>query len=174
VVNAAAVIAVAKMLGVPDQEIFRRLKSFVFPKGRLNIVTVGKTRFIDDSYNANPLSLQHALDAFASFKTHGRRVMVLGDMLELGSLEDQYHVEAGHRVAAIADIFIAVGRKAMLAAESARNKGMDKKCIFTCHSSVEARELLFARLGLASDDVVLLKGSRGMKLDTILEKNKDR
>ncbi len=170
VYNAAAVIAAARILGVPDRSIFRRLKSFVPPKGRMHLVTVGKVRFIDDSYNANPMSLQHALEALGSMKTHGRKIMVLGDMLELGHGEDKFHIEAGGRIADIADIFVAVGRKAMLAAEAAVDRGMDKRCVYNCPSSAQAKDVLFGRLELNKDDLVLLKGSRGMKLDSIIEK----
>jgi UDP-N-acetylmuramoyl-tripeptide--D-alanyl-D-alanine ligase len=170
VYNAAAAIAAAKILGVTDRNIFRRLKSFVPLKGRMHMVTVGKVRFIDDSYNANPLSLQHALDALGSIKTHGRKIMVLGDMLELGHGEDKFHIEAGGRIADIADIFVAVGRKAMLAAEAAVSRGMDKRCVYNCRSSSQAKDVLFGRLELKKDDLVLLKGSRGMKLDSIIEK----
>lgn len=165
--NALAAIAVARLFGLSYSRIALRLSSFVFPEGRLNTVERGRIKFIDDTYNANPLSLKEALAAFAKLPVRGRKIVVMGDMLELGVKEDFFHLEAGRQIARACDCFIGVGRRSMLAVSSAKAAGLKNDNIFSCSTAQEARDILFKRIAVTGDDVVLVKGSRSMKMEQV-------
>lgn len=168
--NALAAIAVARLFGMGYKEIARRLVSFNFPEGRLKSRELNNIRFIDDTYNSNPLSLKQALEALNSLEVTGRKIFVMGDMLELGKQEKLFHRQAGRKVAEVCDAFVAVGRLSGLAAEAAKNSGFDIKNIFTCRTPLEAREILFNKISPGEGDVVLIKGSRRIRLEEVFRK----
>ena len=168
--NALAAIAVSRMLGCSYSSISRRLATFVFPSGRLKLVKSKGITFIDDSYNANPVSFEEALDPLSKFSAQGRRILVMGDMLELGRSAKMFHRRIGRRVARICDAFIGVGNLSKLTAEEAHKSGMDKGCIFTCENSAQARDLLFRKLKPYRWDLILVKGSRLMKMEEVFKK----
>jgi UDP-N-acetylmuramoyl-tripeptide--D-alanyl-D-alanine ligase len=118
---------------------------------------------LDDTYNASPQSTMAALNLLEELD--GRKVAVLGDMLELGQYESQGHEMVGIRVAEVADILITVGRRAHTIARSARVNGMPNNQITEVEETAEAIEVL--RQKLHPEDVVLIKGSRGMQMDSI-------
>jgi UDP-N-acetylmuramoyl-tripeptide--D-alanyl-D-alanine ligase len=167
--NALAAISVSRVLGLGYSVIAARLKNFVFPGGRLTLRQVADTCFIDDTYNANPVSLAQAIEALRSSQATGRRVLVMGDMLELGSLTEGFHRDAGRMAAGSCDIFITVGKCSLAAASAAISQGFNKDNVFTCQTSAQAKDVLFNTVAVRKDDIVLLKGSRGMKLEKILE-----
>ncbi len=169
VYNALAAIAVSRLLGCSYSSISRRLATFVFPSGRLRLVKSKGITFIDDSYNANPVSFEEALGALSKFSAKGRRILVMGDMLELGKSARMFHRRIGNRVARICDAFIGVGNLSKLTAEEARRSGMDKGRIFTCENSAQARDLLFRNLRPYPRDLILVKGSRLMKMEEVLK-----
>ncbi len=115
---------------------------------------------LDDSYNAAPISVLAALDVLA--RHGGRRVAILGDMLELGELEAEAHQRVGRRAAAAADVLIAVGPRGRIIGEAAQSAGL--------------RDVHFAQAGSAVDfhpqpgDLVLVKGSHGMRLDLLADR----
>lgn len=167
--NALAAISVSRILGIGYSMISARLKSFTFPGGRLTLRQVADTCFIDDTYNANPVSLAQAMDALRLSQAGGRRVLVMGDMLELGSQTAGFHRDAGRIAAQSCDIFITVGTRSLAAARAAISHGLNKDNVFTCETSAQAKDVLFNTVVVRKDDIVLLKGSRGMKLEKILE-----
>jgi UDP-N-acetylmuramoyl-tripeptide--D-alanyl-D-alanine ligase len=148
----------------------KRLAAFTIPTGRLNLIELNGIRFIDDTYNANPLSLGAALDVLGNLKTRGRKILVMGDMLELGSRSRFFHRKAGTELAGICDIFVGVGKMTHLAAERAREAGLERGNIFTCNSSLEARDILYKIILPKKEDVVLVKGSRSMRMEEVLKK----
>ncbi|MBM3246278.1 MAG: UDP-N-acetylmuramoyl-tripeptide--D-alanyl-D-alanine ligase [Candidatus Omnitrophica bacterium] len=166
--NALVAIAVARIFGMGYKDIAGRLATFEFPAGRLKLVTLKKTRFIDDTYNCNPFSLKQALDTLANLQTRGRKIFVMGDMLELGSNEESFHCQVGGALKDICDVFIAVGRLSRLAAAEAKARGFNLESIFTCESTEEARDILFNKISAGPDDLVLVKGSRLMKMEEII------
>jgi UDP-N-acetylmuramoyl-tripeptide--D-alanyl-D-alanine ligase len=168
VYNALLAIACGRILGLRYNDIARMLARFKPPEKRLNLVNLKGVSFINDCYNANPLSLGLALDVFNSFKACGRKIAVIGDMLELGSREKTFHIQAGRRLSGICDYLICVGKRSRFTAASAEKAGLSCDSIFTCESSSEAREVLFGKLSPVSGDVVLLKGSRAMKLEEVI------
>jgi UDP-N-acetylmuramoyl-tripeptide--D-alanyl-D-alanine ligase len=98
----------------------------------------------------------------------GRKIFVMGDMLELGEKEEFFHRQAGFRIAKVCDVFIAVGELSKATAHKAHKCGFNEKNLFVCSTSKEAREILFNRVVAGPRDVVLVKGSRSMKMEEVL------
>jgi UDP-N-acetylmuramoyl-tripeptide--D-alanyl-D-alanine ligase len=142
------------------------LERFRSLPGRLALATVaGGIRVLDDSYNANPASLQAALETLAALREGGRTLAVLGDMLELGEREAELHAEAGRAAARLGiDVLIGVGP---LTTEhlvgAARDAGL-ARAVAARDAEEAARRV--RELG-AAGDVVLVKASRGMRLERV-------
>jgi UDP-N-acetylmuramoyl-tripeptide--D-alanyl-D-alanine ligase len=161
---AAAATGVAFGLGLP--EMARGLGTARPIKGRCVWREAGGVHILDDSYNANPVSLRAALEAVAARRGGRRLVVVLGDMLELGEIADEAHRDAGRQVAALeVDEFVGVGLRARLAVEEARARGLGEAHHVTTFEDTVAH--LLKRL--AAGDVVLIKGSRGMRLERVVD-----
>lgn len=119
---------------------------------------------LDDSYNASPESTLAALNLLNDLEGH--HIAVLGEMLELGQYERQGHEMVGLRAAEVAERIIAVGERARILADAARNAGMSKACITWVADVPQAIEVLVAEL--KEDDIVLVKGSHGLRMDRIV------
>ncbi len=119
---------------------------------------------LDDTYNASPESTLAALNLLAELE--GRKVAVLGDMLELGPYEKQGHEMVGLRAAQVADALVTVGTRGHMIATAARRAGLRSGNVTECESTDEA----IAHLGktLNEKDVVLVKGSHGIRMDRIV------
>jgi len=167
--NALAAIVVARIFGIAYKDIILRLNSFDFPQSRLKFRELNSIKFIDDTYNSNPLSLTQALNVLANFRTAGRKIFVMGDMLELGSYKKSFHYQAGQDAAGCCDVLITVGNLSKLAAKAAKASRFDTKNIFICQTITEARKILFNKLSLKKGDLVLVKGSRLMKMEDIFK-----
>jgi UDP-N-acetylmuramoyl-tripeptide--D-alanyl-D-alanine ligase len=167
VYNAMAAIAVCRIFGIGYDEIRKGLSSFEFPRGRLKFVDLGKDiNIVDDTYNSNPSSLQAALTALEAYRNKGRKIFVMGDMLELGESEKFFHTQAANAAARFCDTLITVGNLSSSAARKIAATSGEIK-IFTCLSSAEASDVLFDKVSPGKDDIVLVKGSRAMKMDQI-------
>ncbi len=169
VYNGLAAVSCARILGLSYDEIAVSLADFEFPSGRLKLRKFNSAQFIDDTYNSSPASLKHALYALEDFPAQGAKIVIMGDMMELGEDKEEFHYEAGIHIARVCDKFIAVGKLSKVAAEAARQSGFDTNNIYGCGSSEEAREILFNKIGPNKNDVVLVKGSRIMHLEKIFE-----
>lgn len=167
--NSLAAIAVARIFSIGYKELKNRMIKFEFPKGRLKMGRLGQAKVIDDTYNSNPASLRQALNTLDNFKTRGRKIFIMGDMMELGEKTESFHHRIADGLKDICDIFISVGSLSRLTADSAGKDGFDRRNIFRCQSSLKAREILFKEINLRKDDVVLVKGSRRMKMEEILK-----
>ncbi|MGQ9516041.1 MAG: UDP-N-acetylmuramoyl-tripeptide--D-alanyl-D-alanine ligase [Anaerolineae bacterium] len=119
---------------------------------------------LDDTYNASPASSLAALNLLAELD--GRRIAVLGDMLELGDYEEVGHRKVGLRARDVAAKLIAVGWRARLIAEEALSAGMPAADVYSVDTNQEAIELL--RSIVQPGDIILVKGSRGMKMEEIV------
>jgi murE/murF fusion protein len=166
--NALAAAAVGYRLGLTAEEIREGLESFNPDKGRMNILKTNKgIHIIDDTYNANPDSMGAAIRTLKILKGNNRGILVAGDMLELGE-----HAESMHRmlgsIAAKSDIskIYVTGQFADAVAAGARDENMNSGNIFT-GTKEEITERITDRL--SSGDWVLVKGSRGMAMETIVE-----
>jgi len=169
VYNALAAIAVCRILGVDYLKIAQRLENFKFPKGRLNLIGFKGFNFIDDTYNSNPLSLEMALATLNSVKCSGKKVLVMGDMLELGNQKELLHRQIARSITNTCDLLVTVGNLAKITAQEAQNLGFATKNIFSCSSALEARDLLFNKIVLDPKDMILVKGSRSMKMEEVFK-----
>ncbi len=169
VYNALAAVSCARVMGLSYEEISRGLAGFEFPAGRLKLRKTDKTQFIDDTYNSSPVSLKQALYTLEDFPAMGAKIVIMGDMMELGEDKEEFHYEAGKHIGRVCDKFIAVGRLSKVAAAAARHAGFNINNIFSCESSDEAREILFNKIAPDKNDVVLVKGSRSMKMERIFD-----
>ena len=123
---------------------------------------------IDDSYNANPESLRAALQSLSRLATRGRSVAVLGDMGELGESARAAHEDAGRWVAELGiDLLFAFGERASCVADAARAAGMGSADIHTGNDHAEIGRRI--RKLLEPDDWVLVKGSRAMRMERIID-----
>jgi len=166
--NALAAIAVGRICGLSYAKIRARLAAFKFPKGRLNLVKFKGLRFIDDTYNSNPLSLKAALEAFNTANCSGRKILIMADMLELGKQKELLHRQIAWSITNTCDLLIAVGSLARITASAARENGMPAKHIFCCANALQARDLLFKKIFPKAGDLILVKGSRSMKMEKVL------
>ena len=119
---------------------------------------------LDDTYNASPESTLAALNLLEELD--GRKVAVLGDMLELGPYEKQGHEMVGVRAAEIASRLVLVGERSLIMADAARQAGLAPHNIHWFGTTQEAVD--FLRLNLGQGDVVLVKGSHSMRMDRIV------
>lgn len=119
---------------------------------------------LDDSYNSNPDSAVAALNLLKDMD--GNRIAVLGDMLELGSYEQQGHARVGERVAQVCDQLVAVGPRGKIIAETAQSSGMNPKKVHWFPEVPQVTEFLQQKL--QKGDVVLVKGSLGMDMSRIV------
>ncbi len=168
VANAVAASAAAVVLGCGLDQVKQALEAFPPVAMRSQLLHGYGAAILNDAYNANPASMQAALLVLEQFETDGERIAVLGDMLELGAAEHQAHREVGERMAQIpAGRLIAVGPRARLIAEGALSSGMSRERVSICQTTGEAVEVL--RGLVKRGDVVLVKGSRGMHLERVIE-----
>jgi UDP-N-acetylmuramoyl-tripeptide--D-alanyl-D-alanine ligase len=119
---------------------------------------------LDDTYNASPESMLAALNLLAELGGH--KVAVLGDMLELGQYEKQGHEMVGVRAAEVADTLVTVGRRGHIIATAARRAGLGSRRITEFENHDEA--IAHLRKSLTKEDVVLVKGSHGIRMDRIV------
>lgn len=168
---ALAAIAVGEIAGVSKENIRNGLAAAQNPHGRLNLIKLGDINIIDDSYNSNPVALTNSLELTQIFK-HSRLICVLGDMKELGDQSAYYHLLSGIEVANLEFAFlIAVGEMSMYFKEGALKGGMEERKIFEVQDWKEAEKIL--RELLLPNDIVLIKGSRTLELDKIIDKLKE-
>ena len=157
--------AVGLVEGLSWQEILDGLKAVGATQLRLVAVTGPEGSVIlDDTYSASPESMVAALNLLNELE--GRRVAVLGDMLELGSYEEIGHRLVGRRARDVADLLVTVGPLARLIASEAREAGLPAEAVVELENSQAAIE--FLRQNIRRGDVVLLKGSQGVMLDRVV------
>ncbi len=168
VLNGLAALAVGWRLGIEPEAMARGLASFRPSAMRMHFVKAsGGFTLIDDTYNANPASVRCAIDAALQHAGQRRVIAILGDMLELGDSAAAGHAELGE-YAASAGVsgLVTVGSLAALAAQGAVRAGLDPRRCRACDDNVSAAR---AATEMAdADDVILVKGSRGMRMEQIV------
>ncbi|HPS20024.1 MAG TPA: UDP-N-acetylmuramoyl-tripeptide--D-alanyl-D-alanine ligase [Candidatus Omnitrophota bacterium] len=166
--NATAAIAVARYFGVEPEAINERLKTATLPKMRLEKVKINGIVFINDSYNANPVSFESAIETLSDIKTKGKKWVIAGNMLELGGQSADFHRKLGMRIAARKfDMLVTLGDIAADIAQGALSAGMDEKKVYMKNGHAEIYEHI--KRTAEPGDVILLKGSRGAKMEEILK-----
>ncbi len=144
------------------------LSEHVPPPGRMRIMQGLKdTTIIDDSYNASPVAMYEALETLKELKTTGRKIAVLGDMMELGKYSTDEHKNTGKIATGICDILITVGVRSRFIAESALDNGLGDENIIQFEDSQKAGKQL--EILLQKGDIVLVKGSQSVRMERVVE-----
>jgi UDP-N-acetylmuramoyl-tripeptide--D-alanyl-D-alanine ligase len=166
VTNALAAAGVGVALGLSLDRIAQGLEAARPAKGRCVWRRAGALRILDDTYNANPVSVLAALDTLETSAGGMRRVVVLGDMLELGPSAEAEHRAIGRAVAASgAAEFVGLGRSCRTAVETAREAGLAE----SHHADTFEDTVAHLLKRLAPGDAVLVKGSRGMRMERVVD-----
>jgi UDP-N-acetylmuramoyl-tripeptide--D-alanyl-D-alanine ligase len=165
--NALAAFVCGELLGVEREKIREALEEYSPSELRMELVKIGGIRIINDAYNANPVSMKNALLTLDRMENKGRKIAVLGDMLELGEKEIDFHKEIGSFVAqSKVDLLLTVGELSNLIASQALNSRMDNKNIISFHNNSDLSSYL--KENLVDGDLILFKGSRKMKLEEVV------
>jgi UDP-N-acetylmuramoyl-tripeptide--D-alanyl-D-alanine ligase len=174
VYNALCAIAVGLAMNMEVERIKRGLAKFVPGKMRMEIFdTEDGIRVINDSYNANPDSTSAAIEVLKDMPCKGRRILILGDMLELGDYSEAGHRKVGEKAAeSKIDIIISIGEKAKDISKGALDKGMREEQIYHFMDNKTAISKLPSIL--LPGDTVLIKGSRIMKLEELADSLRER
>ncbi|MBI5902354.1 MAG: UDP-N-acetylmuramoyl-tripeptide--D-alanyl-D-alanine ligase [Deltaproteobacteria bacterium] len=164
VMNGAAAIASTLHLDVSGDEIREGLRAFTPASGRMSTVKIGALTVLDDTYNANPTSVAASLETLSTAK--GRKVAILGDMLELGDASGPEHRKIGRLAGSLgADAIVAIGEWSRAICDGAVEAGLK-----SVHAFKDKREAIEGIEGLLREgDTVLVKGSRGMRLEEVVD-----
>lgn len=167
--SALAAVAVGRLFGLAPTDIAAGLANFEPAPMRCEIVPCGDATIINDSYNASPSAMRAALELLRDFDTSGRRIFVCGDMRELGDASPQWHEKLGQEVVTLcgADRLVACGEMAAHVVAGACGAGMPFRNVVACESASEALPTL--RRWLRPGDVALVKGSRAMRMEQLIE-----
>jgi UDP-N-acetylmuramoyl-tripeptide--D-alanyl-D-alanine ligase len=161
--NLLAAIATARCAGISWDGIERGVRA-VRPAYHRGVIVEWKNATIyDDTYNSNPYALGRALELMAQADVTGRRIAVIGDMLELGEQELQFHRDSGANIPRTVDVVCGVGTRSRALLDGARAAGFEESQLrhFTDAEAAGA----FLRAFVQPGDLVLIKGSRGVGLD---------
>lgn len=166
--NALGAASIAAALGIPIEQIAEGLSDFQPLSQRTQILKTKGITLIFDAYNANPASVEAALDLLAEHPQNtGKRIALLADMLQLGDTSEEAHYTIGLSVATHGiDALIALGQYAETLASGARAGGLTESAI-SVHPDFRHLQTTLNE-GLQSGDILLVKGSRGMKLERVL------
>ena len=161
--------AVVLATGSSPLQLTQAFETHDFPKGRMNIIEgYHSSTIIDDSYNASPVAMEQAFRMIETLETKGRKIAILGDMLDLGRHSLEEHTRLGEFAGRIFDMMITVGIRARDMREAAVKSGMNPDNIVCFDTSEEAGD--YARKIVAKDDVVFIKGSQGVRMERAAEK----
>lgn len=162
--NALAALAAGFVLGYTPQEMQMGLRRLAVTKMRYEVHKVGAWTFINDAYNASPSSMAAALETTANLY-EGRKIAVLGDMLELGDAAEEAHRRIGRRAAELGfAALVTYGPQSRWIHTAAEAAG----CPVCCHAETHEAAAEHLRSLLRDGDTVLFKGSRGMKMEAVI------
>lgn len=163
--DALAAYAAASRMGLEPDVCAKALSQYKSTGMRQNVVHKNGCTFIEDCYNASPDSMKASLEMFQQYPVKGRKFALLGDMLELGSIEQQAHEQVGVWAAesGICQL-VAVGNASKAMVQAAQQKGL---CAVHCDTHQQAAETLAQQM--KPGDALLAKASRGIKLETVLQ-----
>ena len=165
--NALAAVAVGLVHGIAPAAIRTQLRGVRLPSLRMQRVAFRGITLLLDCYNANPASLAAGVDELVERPAQGRRILVAGDMLELGPRSEAFHREAGRRIGARVDALWCVGQSARHLLEGALEAGLPQESAFWSATVDEA--IAAPRVCPRRGDVALLKASRGMRLERLAD-----
>jgi UDP-N-acetylmuramoyl-tripeptide--D-alanyl-D-alanine ligase len=165
--QAVSAIACAHELGCDLLESIREISGYVTPPGRLSFLEgMNNSVIIDDTYNSSPVAMEAAIKVLKEFEGK-RKIAVIGDMLELGKFTEEEHRLIGENMYKVTDVLVTVGPRAKFIAEGAIEKGFTKKNIHILDSSETV--IKFLEEIVEGGDIILVKGSQGMRLERVVE-----
>ncbi|MFH0732215.1 MAG: UDP-N-acetylmuramoyl-tripeptide--D-alanyl-D-alanine ligase [Candidatus Omnitrophota bacterium] len=163
--NALAAVCACSALGIDIKTARNALMDFKLAKMRFDICRIKGISIINDAYNSNPSSMKAAIEGICAFKTKGRRIVACADMLELGKDASKLHYQTGQMIAKRGiDILVTVGRHSLDMAKGARAAGIKEVRSFQDNESAASFLLDISK----SDDTILVKGSRSMKMEELI------
>jgi len=166
--SALVAIAVAHEVGCDLLASISSVSEFTTPPGRLSLIEgINHSIILDDTYNASPVAMEAALETL-DVMVGKRKIAVLGDMLELGKFTDEAHRTIGVKASNIAHVLVLVGPRSKFIGNGALESGFAKKDIFHFDTSDMVGEYLAEHI--KKGDIVLLKGSQGIRLEKAVEK----
>jgi UDP-N-acetylmuramoyl-tripeptide--D-alanyl-D-alanine ligase len=167
--SALAAVAVGRLMGLDEAEIAAALARFEPVPMRCEVIQRRGATIINDAYNSNPTAMRAALELLRDFDALGRRIVVFGDMAELGAESARLHRELGREVFALAraDLLIACGRYAREVVAGAREAGMIQSKTIYCLETEQS--LPYLGQTIQPGDAVLIKGSRMMEMERIVD-----
>jgi UDP-N-acetylmuramoyl-tripeptide--D-alanyl-D-alanine ligase len=165
---ALSAIAAGIEMGMNLVEASRALTNFSSPCGRMNLIQgIKNSLLIDDTYNASPVSTGAAIETMGEIDSN-RKIVVLGDMLELGEETEEGHEKIAKKFLEIkGDIFLAVGTRMQFAVSELIKNNFNESNIFSFRNSLEAGKKL--QEILQEGDLVLIKGSQGARMEKVVE-----
>ena len=168
----AAAIAVASSFGISHQLLLEGIAALKPVAMRGRVFECKGVTIWDDSYNSNPHALSSILESVARLNGFRRKVLALGEMLELGPTAAELHRQAGWQVAEVQPaLLVTVGENAFHFGEGAREKGYPSRQICHFQDSLQAAEFLAGEI--RGGDLLLVKGSRGARMEGVVEKIKE-
>lgn len=166
--NALAAVAVGLEFGITLDKIKIALQNVKLPSKRMECLKRNNITILNDSYNANPDSTKAALEVLSKMKSSGKKICVFGDMLELGDLALKEHEKVGESLKDYAvNVLLAYGPNSAAAVQAVKKA---KSKIFAQHFANKNDLVLILKEMLQEGDVLLIKGSRGMKMEEILDR----
>jgi UDP-N-acetylmuramyl pentapeptide synthase len=164
-----AAVAVVNVLGQSVLQMTEAFEVHDYPRGRMNIIE-GRfgTTIVDDTYNASPVAMEEAFKTIEGLTVTGRKIGVLGDMLELGKHSLDEHHRLGAYAAKVFDELVLVGIRARDMKESAEKEGFDMQNIAVFDTAEQAGE--HVRSVMKKGDLVFVKGSQGMRMERAVER----
>jgi UDP-N-acetylmuramoyl-tripeptide--D-alanyl-D-alanine ligase len=158
---------IAKRFGIPLGRAAQLLEATTKTKGRMRLLRgIKNTTIIDDTYNSSPKAVIHALKNLEKVQTTGKKIAVLGDMLDLGKFTTDEHYKIGKDVHTHCHLLFLVGKRSLEIGEGARDAGMKEENIFHYDSSSLVSEDL--KNLLEEEDVILVKGSQSMRMEKVV------
>ncbi len=168
VYSALASLALGAYLKLNIVDMVGRLSLHESPPGRMRVIAgIKGSTIIDDTYNSSPVAAEGAVTVLNNIKTKGKRIAVLGDMLELGKFTIDEHKKLGQLVGSFADLLLAIGPRAKYIVEGAIENDMSEKNIIEFDDARTAGKYLEDIVG--AGDIILVKGSQGMRMERAVE-----
>ncbi len=161
-------LAIARELEIPIATAIEALQHVKLPKGRMRILSgMNGSIIIDDTYNASPKATEHGLQTLDEIETKGRKIAVLGDMLELGEYTHDEHYKIGQLAGKVAHLLYAVGIRSRVTAEGALDVKMKDEHIMECDTSLDAGKELVKII--QEGDIIYIKGSQSMRMERCVQ-----
>jgi UDP-N-acetylmuramoyl-tripeptide--D-alanyl-D-alanine ligase len=164
-----AAFSVVNSLGLSPIKALDAFAKYEYPRGRMNIISgINNSILIDDTYNASPVAMEEGFNTIKNIESKGRKVGIIGDMLELGRYSIFEHKRLGEIAGGVFDVMALVGIRARDMKETAIEKGMKEENIFIFDTSVEAGEIMKEKI--EDGDLIYIKGSQGIRMEKVVER----